>query len=157
MERELNKAMRVLQKNAPQRFTLGIVYEPDVTDTQGDFAKAEDIESAAWEFLARLQQSASLGASVLKAAAEGASCEIEITDLMKSGLDDMHLQVGDEEDLGTIVESYLAPTDLAIDGQPVKKGAWLLGVRWSPAMFAKIQAGERTGLSFYGRAEQVEA
>src|SRR3990167_6307475 len=57
MEREMNKAqVLVLVKSSPERrYTLGVVYEPDVVDTQGDFAKAEDIEDAAWAFMMRLQ------------------------------------------------------------------------------------------------------
>ena len=92
----------------------------------------------------------------MKALATHDTVEVDVTDLVKStGLDDEHLQVGDVEDLGVIVESYLAPTDLQVAGQTVKKGAWLLGVRWSAAMFEKIKKGERTGLSMYGRAEMA--
>ena len=41
--------MQVLEKHEERRYTLGVVYEPNVEDTDGEFAKAEDIESAAWE------------------------------------------------------------------------------------------------------------
>ena len=162
MERDMTK-MTILEKQAERRYTLGVVYEPDVTDTQGDFAKAEDIEEAAWDFMARLQLLAKASAELLKAFHEveelpdGVS--IDVTDLevviKASGLDDEHLQVGEQEELGVIVESYLAPCAMVVEGQPVKKGAWLLGVRWSPEMFDKIKKGERTGLSMYGRADQV--
>jgi len=51
--------MLVLEKSATERrYTLGVVYEPDVVDTQGEFAKAEDIETAAWAFMERLQRDA---------------------------------------------------------------------------------------------------
>ncbi len=40
--------MQVLEKHEERRYTLGVVYEPNVEDTDGEFAKAEDIESAAW-------------------------------------------------------------------------------------------------------------
>lgn len=155
-------AYTVLEKSAPtRRYTLGIVYEPDSVDTQGEFAKAEDIEAAAWDFLARLQVLAKSGALLLASAlkADKADVEVDITDLgdllKGEGLDDQHLQV--DEPLGTIVESYVAPCDLNINGQPVKKGAWLLGVRWTEGMFEKIHSGERTGLSMFGHATRVEA
>src|SRR5262245_30081096 len=50
-----------------KRYTLGVVYEPDVKDTHGEFAKAEDIEKAAWSFMIRLQRAASIGRTVVKA------------------------------------------------------------------------------------------
>lgn len=154
----------ILEKSEPERrFTLGVVYEPGVTDTQGDFAKAADIEAAAWEFMSRLQTLAKSGVALLstalKAGDDGVSLDItDLGDLLEkgAGLDDEHLQIGDEEDLGMIVESYIAPIDLLIGAQTVKKGAWLLGVVWSPTMFAKIKSGARTGLSLYGRADTIE-
>lgn len=150
----------LLIKKEAQRYTLGVVYEPDVTDTQGEFAKADAIESAAWNFLAQLQEmvkSAGQVLSTLESAEEGTTIEVQLTEapLAKGGgLDDQHLQLSDE--LGTIVESYLAPCDLVIDGQTVKKGAWLLGVRWTEDMWKKIVNGERTGLSMYGIATRVK-
>lgn len=153
--------VKVLEKSSKERrYTLGVVYEPNVVDTQGDFAKAEDIETAAWGFMARLQSLAKSGASILKAAAEAgdAGIELEISDvdemLKGEGLDDQHMQV--DEPVGIIVESYIAPCDLKVDGETVKKGAWLLGVQWTEEMFEKIKKGERTGLSMYGRTEKVE-
>lgn len=38
--------------NEEQKLIYGVVYEPDEIDTQGEFAKAEEIEKAAHEFLA---------------------------------------------------------------------------------------------------------
>ena len=156
--KETMATLLVLEKSETRRYTLGVVYEPDSVDTQGDFAKAEDIESAAWDFMARLQHTAHNASVVLKAVAKGADVELDVTGLLeKSGLDDEHLQVGDDVELGTIVESYVAPCDMTVEGQPVKKGAWLLGVRWSDEMFSKIKKGERTGLSMYGRTGKVQA
>ena len=38
------KHARILKTDAAQRYTLGVVYEPDVEDTDGDWASAEVIE-----------------------------------------------------------------------------------------------------------------
>lgn len=163
MERDLSKVdLLVLAKSDERRYTLGVVYEPDTLDTHGEFAKAEDIESAAWEFMARLQTLAKASGVLLGAiheveeSPEGVSVDVtDLEDLVKgAGLDDEHLQV--DEPLGTIVESYIAPQDLTVNGQAVKKGAWLLGVRWTDEMFKKIKAGERTGLSMFGRTDRVQ-
>lgn len=155
--------MRILAKAAERKFTLGIVYEPAAIDTDGEFAKAEDIESAAHAFMERLQAMSKSGAEVLRAVLNSGSTEVtlDITDMAEAlekgaGLDDMHLQVGDEDDLGTIVESYIAPVDMEIGAQTVKKGAWLLGVIWSDAMWKKIKAGKRTGLSMYGSVGRIK-
>ena len=35
----------------PERFVMSVVYEPEVKDTQGDWATAEEIRKAAWSFM----------------------------------------------------------------------------------------------------------
>lgn len=173
LERDMAKtSMRIVEKASTRRYTLGVVYQPGSptdTDTQGDFASAETIERAAWDFMTRLQAMAKAGTTIVRAALdsdegvivkvalesdveEGFAFEVE----KGAGLDDMHLQVGDEQDLGIIVESYLAPADFTIGDEPIAKGTWLLGVRWSAGMWEKILKGERTGLSLYGLAELKE-
>ena len=149
---------RLLKLDATQRYTLGVVYEPDVVDAQGEYAQAPAIEKAAWDFLRKLQGQGltKLAVQVIKSLAEGdARLDVtELVDLAKS-LGDMHTDLTSPH--GAIVESYLAPCDLFINGEAVRKGAWLLGVQWSPEYFAKIQAGERTGLSMGGTAIKVRA
>lgn len=142
----------ILAKSDERRYTLGVVYEPDIVDTQGDFAKAEDIEKAAWDYMLRLQVVVKSAEAVLSALSESNEAEIDVTELVEkgAGLDDQHLQVSHE--VGTVVESYIAPTDMEINGQKVAKGSWLLGVVWTPEMFDKIKKGDRTGLSMYGKA-----
>lgn len=163
MERDVMKIdMRVLAKADVKKFSLGVVYAPNEVDTDGEFAKADAIEAAAWAFMERLQTMAKAGTTILKAALSADSDGIVIdisnlADLEKgAGLDDMHLQVGDEEDLGTIVESYLAPDDMNVNGHAVKRGTWLMGIRWNQAMWAKVQKGERAGLSMFGRVDRVK-
>jgi len=158
---------RFIAKNEKQNYTLGIVYEPNVVDTQGDFAEAPDIEKAAWDYMRKLQGKDKLTKTavcvleeVVKAAASGKSVRIDVTDIFetveKRGLNDMHINTEDDDQLGTVVESYNAPCDMVIGDQEVKKGTWLLGVVWSPEYFAKIESGERTGFSMEGRAVRVE-
>ena len=164
MERDVKKAeMLIIEKAEELRFSLGVVYEPMRVDTQGDHAKADDIRKAAWQFMERLQTMSKAGVIVFKAALNagpsGISIDItDVADLIEKGvgLDDEHLQVGDSEDLGTIVESYVAPVDFEVGGEKVHKGTWLLGVRWSEAMWDKVKKGERTGLSLFGTATSVE-
>lgn len=52
-----------------------------------------------------------------------------------------------------ILESYLAPVDMVIDGQTVKAGTWLMGLRFvDPKLWAQVKSGELTGLSIGGTA-----
>jgi len=153
-----------IQKNEMQRYTLGIVYEPDTEDLQGDFADTETIEKACHGFNKTLQagnEIAKAQGEILKKAFEllnkGASTvEIDVTELLaevKKGtmaLGDMHESWTGE--YGDIVESYIMPVDCELDDQPIKKGTWMLGVIWSPDYFEKIQKGDITGYSMGGMA-----
>lgn len=160
-------ALRVIAKQAKQRYTLGIVYEPNVEDTQGDFADAAEIEKACWNYMRSLQGRTGVTKTalevleqVVKVAAEGGEVRLDITDaweeIRKAGLNDMHINTDADEELGEVVECYIAPCDFQIGEETVRKGTWLLGVQWSPEYFAKIEAGERTGLSMEGKAIRIE-
>jgi len=57
-----------------------------------------------------------------------------------------------------IYESYLAPVDLTIGGQKVKKGSWLLMYHVTDdALWAAIKRGDLTGFSMGGFARRVKA
>jgi len=157
---------RILKRDDTQRFTLGVVYEPETLDSQGDWASAGTIEKACWSFTRTLQgkgkarkMAAELVEELVKSANTGEAIEIDITalwdEIQKSGLNDMHVNTADDDSIGDIVENYIVRADMEIDGQKVKKGSWLLGVVWHPEHFAKIVAGERTGLSMEGTARKV--
>jgi len=54
-----------------------------------------------------------------------------------------------------VLETYLAPTDLKLDGTTVKKGTWLLAVRiLDDAIWAAVKEGRLTGLSIGGTARR---
>lgn len=48
---ELSVALRDIRKSDEKQMVFGVVYAPDQVDTQGEFAKAEDIEAAAYGFM----------------------------------------------------------------------------------------------------------
>ena len=161
----MSKQGRFIQKNDSQRFTLGIVYEPLVEDSQGDFAEALDIEKACWRFSRKIQGSLNKKAldsleSIFKSIEDG-NTRIDITeiyeDIQKGGLNDSHVNTPFDETLGDIVENYIAPCDFEINGEQVTKGTWLLGVVWSEDYFEKIQSGERNGFSMEGRGRRIDA
>ena len=155
----------VLKQDATKRYTLGVVYEPNVVDTQGDMASAETIEQAAWQFMRQLQGgrtltkwAAQLLDAIVKAVAANAPVRLDITgmtaEVLKAqrALGDQHTSW--DAGLGEIVECYVMPCDGEVNGERVTKGTWMLGVQWSPDYFAKIQSGERTGLSMGGTGKR---
>jgi DNA adenine methylase len=55
-----------------------------------------------------------------------------------------------------ILETYLAPSDFALDGARVRKGTWLLAVRVvDDALWAQVRGGALTGFSIGGSARRV--
>lgn len=159
-----------IQKSDERKYTLGIVYEPDVVDSQGDFAKADEIEKAAWKFMKRLQCQAKLTKSVVgvfKQFVEGVKkgdANIDITDVLDaikkedaSGLGFQHATWNSEEnEIGDIVESYIAPCDMTLGDQVITKGTWMMGVVWNDTYWAKVQKGEMTGYSMGGTGKRID-
>lgn len=152
---------RILKADSAQRYTLGVVYEPGVVDTQGDYATAPEIEKACWDFN-RAQLAPIAKANVLldaiEQAALGVSVELVIEAVEKGALGVQHSSWDDSH--GDIVESYVAPSDMILtkaDGnlESVKKGTWLMGIVWSPENWAKVEKGELAGLSLGGVARRV--
>jgi len=56
---------------------------------------------------------------------------------------------------GSVVESYIAPQDLTINGTEVKKGSWVLVTKADDEMWDAFQSGEITGYSMKGIAREV--
>jgi hypothetical protein len=65
-------------------------------------------------------------------------------------------QIGDSHERpadATVVESYIAPTDLSIAGQTVKMGSWVMVTKINNVdLWDKIESGEYTGYSIGGVA-----
>lgn len=161
---KLSKTTRIVSKDAKRRFTLGVVYEPYAHDTDNEWTDPAELEKACWDFMREIQgrgetakTALSLLAEIKKAAEDGDEVELDITDIdeviEKRGVNAMHRE--DLED-SEVVECYIAPADMVIGGEAVKKGSWLAGIVWSPEVFAKIENGEWRGYSMGGRAQKVK-
>jgi len=154
----------ILAKDSKRRYTLGVVYEPDTLDTDNEFAKAEDIEVAAWDFMRSLQghgEMAKAGLDLISKIKDAVDSDdevkLEVTDELlekigKRGVNAMHIA---DLDNSEVVESFIAPTDMEIDGQSVKKGSWLAGIVWDEESFKKIEDGHWKGYSMGGRARKA--
>ncbi|MDO4301650.1 MAG: XkdF-like putative serine protease domain-containing protein [Clostridia bacterium] len=57
-----------------------------------------------------------------------------------------------------VVESYVTKCDMEIDGQPIKKGTWMMTVEIDDETFEKVEKGELTGFSMggVGKHSQVD-
>lgn len=54
------------------------------------------------------------------------------------------------EPYGTVVENFLAQTDMQVEGETIRKGSWVVGVAPTEEGRRAIEAGELTGVSLEG-------
>ncbi|MCW1837367.1 XkdF-like putative serine protease domain-containing protein [Bacillus xiamenensis] len=58
-----------------------------------------------------------------------------------------------QDGVGEVVESYIAPADVEMGGEVIKKGSWVLVTKASDEIWEQIQKGEITGYSMAGTAD----
>lgn len=111
---------RIVKADSAAHYVTGIVYEPMVEDSQGNYMTAEEIEKAAHWFM--------------------------------KNAGDADIQHCFEKAEGVeVVESYVAKCDMEIEGQPIKKGTWLMTMEVADDdVWDKIEKGEITGFSMGG-------
>ena len=102
---------------------------PRELDKEGDVVATPTVEKAAHDFLAN-----------------------------DGGVDTDHSLIDGE---GEVVESWVLKEDRDFDlpgGEAREYGAgtWMVGIKWGKDAWERIQAGELTGLSIYGMAEQID-
>ena len=119
-----------ITKGQELQFVLGVVLEPetiDATTTEksiGDIYNADEVRKAAHNFMVNYSGRGN--------------------DLMHNGLDNSELK---------IVESYVAPTDLSINGSQVKKGTWMMGTLiFDSTVWEAVKTGKISGYSIGGKA-----
>lgn len=165
-EKEVSK-IQYINKSSNERlnYTLGVVYSPGEVDLQGEYTDEETLREGAWNYMKKLQNKSDVEKIALElydsfaklVEGEADEVRVDITDLdtsLTKNLGDMHRDVSDSH--GTVVESYITPVDIELNGEKIKKGSWLMGVVWSDEMFEKILAGERTGYSMGGSGVYIE-
>ncbi len=127
-----------IKKGDELQFVLGVVLEPEeidatITDKSvGDIYSEDEVRKAAHHFM-------------IESRGNG-------NDFMHSMKDSNKLK---------IVESFVAPVDMNINSQPVKKGTWLMGsLIFDKKIWDAIKKGEITGYSIGGisraKFEEIE-
>jgi hypothetical protein len=61
-----------------------------------------------------------------------------------------------EAGAGELVESYIAPVEMDIDGEIITKGSWVIVTKATEEIWESIKKGEFTGYSMAGTAEAIE-
>lgn len=103
----------------------GIVYEPMKQDTQGDYATEKDIQEACYYFMEHTLK--------FKVMHKGNF----ITNKVR------------------ILENYIAPSDMVIENQKVKKGSWIIVLRiLDKKIWKEVKEGKLTGFSMAGIARR---
>lgn len=99
----------------------GVVLQPNVEDTDGQFFDVEVIEKAAHDYLAFYRYQ------------------------------DLEHVAPIDESYVCLVESYIAPQDLMFGEEPVLKGSWVITLRVvNDALWQAIKDGDFTGFSAAG-------
>lgn len=112
---------RILKTDAEKHYVTGVVYEPMVEDTDGNYMTEEEITKAAHWF-------------------------------MKNAGDADIQHCFEKADGVEVVESYVAKCDMEIEGQPIKKGTWLMTMEVADdEVWDRIEKGEITGFSMGGK------
>ena len=130
-EDEYEFAVSVIAKSKKKQITYSVVYEPDVVDSQGDFADVDEIEKMAHAYLS----------NHLISIAPAADYEHEKELSLEKAIP---------------VESYIAPVDFTINNQLVKKGSWVLAMHIpDQELWSQVEKGEITGYSLRGKGLRI--
>lgn len=133
VEQTFKRWMPICKVESERRRVTGIVLQPEVVDAQADVISAEAIEDAAHAFLANYNTKTKVG--LQHSVAPGSP-----VGQFPKGL---HL-----------VESYVAPVEMILNGRPIKKGTWLMTVFVEDdEVWARVKSGQIRGFSIGGIAK----
>lgn len=121
--------LRILKVDKKKQIVGGIVYQPDVKDSQGDYTNTEEIEKAMYRFME------------------------------KYGRDPKRIKVEHEGRTRyyPVLESFQPEQDIKKGGKTVPAGSWWLMIKVPDKdVWAEVEAGRLTGFSMGGRARESE-
>jgi hypothetical protein len=121
---------KFLKVDKKQQIVGGIIYEPNVEDTQGDWTTGEEIEKAMYKFMIAYAQDT----KKIKVMHKGRTRHFPI------------------------LESFITREDMKIGEGTVKKGSWWMMVKIDdPDVWADVDAGKLAGFSMGGRSSGKQA
>lgn len=156
-------SVRMIRKDKSLNYVLGVVYEPNKEDLQGDYMTADEVRKAAWNFMRNLggrDVEKGIADKLIEAFESQKDIYVDV-DALRELQEEVVKMVGAMHDekgahVGKIVESYIAPQNMQIGDEVVVKGTWLMGIQFSDAHYQKVLSGEWTGLSMGGYARVLE-
>jgi hypothetical protein len=114
-----------LHKTEREGIFTGIVLVPDLPDAHGDIFSRDEVEETAHQFLKDY-------------ALTKAECSPDVNHTGRDANADL-------------LEHYLAPSDLTVEGKPVRAGSWLQTWKINdPLVKQEVEDGTLTGLSLEG-------
>ena len=125
----INRTIPITKTDDEKRLIYGIVYEPEIVDSQNEWGGLTAIEEACHKFMERYNRARAL-----------------------KFMHDKNLK---EE--AVIVECYIMPQDGQIGDQQVRKGTWILVTKiYDDELWSKVKSGEIAGYSMGGHARGRE-
>jgi hypothetical protein len=120
-------SMKFFKKDVEKQIVYGIIFEPGFIDADDEYIEKDDIEEAAHEYLIKLRRE------------DGTRTKLSHT-----------LSIDDKTD---IVESYIQPVDMEIEGEIIKEGTWIIAMKIHDKELWEETQGKITGYSAGGTAE----
>lgn len=119
--------MKFFKKDIEKQIVYGIIFEPGFVDADDEYIEKDDIESAAHEYLIKLRRE------------DGTRTKLSHT-----------MSIDDKTD---IVESYIQPVDMEVDGEMIKEGSWIVAMKINDKELWDETQGKLVGYSAGGTAE----
>jgi hypothetical protein len=125
---DFNRSLEVIEKREDQRIVLGVALVPDVEDAQGDIINAEEIAQGAHDFMANY----------------GAQ---------RTHMGIMHKATTNKV---VILESYIAPVDLYVNGKTIVEGSWVVKIKVNDGqIWKKVKNGQFQAFSIGGTGKRI--
>ena len=133
--KETTWTVRLLKTDIPH-VVRGVVYtgcekgQFCEIDSQGDWIRPDELRKAAWDFMRK--------------------------SFMKKGRTIGNQHKEDAE--ATVVESYITPVDMEVEGELWKAGSWVVSVKVDDeSLWQRVESGELNAFSLGGKGLRIES
>ncbi len=114
---------KIYKQDKKKQIVGGVIYEPEVVDTQGDITSAEEIQEAMYAFMEKYAKDTSR----------------------------INIQHKGTRYQFPIIESFQPETDIKRGGKTVKKGSWWMMIKiTNDAIWKEIEGGRLNAFSMEG-------
>lgn len=136
----------IITKNEEKRLITGPVLVPDNIDLQDDIVSADEIEKAAHGYMIKLAYRDE--PEFLK--------DLGFRNVDKAG--ERGFQHMDFSRKMAVVETFIAPVDMVINGREITKGTWVMTMKvFDDEVWNLVKAGKITGFSIGGHSKSRPA